>query len=371
MRGVRLLVGTRKGAFVLEAGRERRGWRVRGPLFGGEVFHVHASGYDPDRLYAAVWSPWSEVVVRRSTDGGRSWHTLDNAFAYEDPDATRQDPSGGPAPWRFRRVWRLATTPAGWGAETLYAGVEDAALFRLSEKDGWSEVAGLRRHPTHDRWMPGAGGLCLHTVLFDPTRRGRIFAAISAAGVFRTDDGGQTWKAVNTGLTARYLPEEQPEAGYCVHKVAFHPARPQVLFMQKHYGVYRSDDAGESWRSVDQGLPSTFGFPIVVHPHEPDTVYVVPITSDEEHYPPGGALRVWRSRDGGGSWEPLTRGLPDRRCYVNVLRDALATDSLDPAGVYVGTTGGQLFASADSGKSWRAVASYLPPVLSVEAVPLP
>jgi photosystem II stability/assembly factor-like uncharacterized protein len=371
MTGVRLLVGTRKGAFVLEAGPDRRRWRVRGPLFGGEVFCVHASSHDPDRLYAAVWSPWSEVVLQRSSDGGRTWEVFNNVFGYEGPTTAHQGFSGDPTPWQFKRVWRLASTPPAWGPEVVFAGVEDAALFRLSEEDGWSEMQGLRCHPTHERWMPGAGGLCLHTVLFDPTRPGRVYAAISAAGVFRSDDGGHTWKAANKGLSAKYLPEEQPEAGYCVHKVAMHPERPHVLFMQKHYGVYRSDDAGESWRAIDAGLPSDFGFPVVVHAHEPDTVYVVPITSDEQHYPPAGALRVWRSRDGGETWAPLTRGLPDRRCYVNVLRDALATDQLDPCGVYLGTTGGQLFASADAGESWRAIASYLPPVLSVEAVTLP
>lgn len=370
MTGVRLLVGTRKGAFVLEAGPDRRRWQVRGPLFGGEVFSVHASSHDPDVLYAAVWSSWSGTVIQRSGDAGRTWEVLDSAFGYDAPSTTHQDFSGELTPWQFKRVWRLASTPPSWGPEVVFAGVEDAALFRL-EGDGWSEVAGLRRHPTHQRWMPGAGGLCLHTVLFDATRPGRLYVAISAAGVFRTDDGGNTWEPANRGLSARYLPEEQPEAGYCVHKIALHPARPHVLFMQKHYGVYRSDDAGGSWRPIEAGLPSNFGFPIAVHAHEPDTVYVVPITSDEQRYPPDGALRVWRSRDGGETWQPLARGLPDRRCYVNVLRDALAADHLEPCGLYLGTTGGQLFSSTDSGDSWRAIAQYLPPILSVEAVTLP
>ncbi|MDR5683522.1 MAG: exo-alpha-sialidase [Armatimonadota bacterium] len=372
MQGVRLLVGTRKGGFVLTSDETRGRWDVRGPLFGAEVYHMQGSSSDPDRVYAAICSSWSGVVIQRSGDGGRSWHPVGNEFAYADGSTTHQDFSGEQQPWKFRRVWHIEPAPDDWpvpgGGEAVVAGAEDAALF-VSGDGGtsWTELSALRKHPSHLRWMPGAGGLCLHTILFDPMRPQRLYVAISAAGVFRSDDAGASWRPMNRGLSAKYLPEEQPEVGYCVHKVTMHPDRPNVLFMQKHYGVYRSDDAGESWRDVSGDLPSNFGFPIAVHPHEPDTVYVVPIASDEEHYPPEGALRVYRSRDGGGNWEPLTRGLPDQHCYVNVLRDAMATDRLDPCGVYFGTTGGQVYGSSDGGETWNLIVGYLPAVLSVEA----
>lgn len=369
MPQVRLLIGTRKGGFVLSSDGNRKQWDVRGPLFGGEVYHMQGSPSDPDRVYASVYSSWSGVVIQRSTDGGWSWEPVSNEFAYADGESMHQDFSGDQQPWQFKRVWHLEPVPGGRdGSETIVAGVEDAALFRSGDGGhAWSELPALRRHPSHEQWMPGAGGLCLHTILFDPTNPQRLYVAISAAGVFRSDNAGASWRPMNQGLSAKYLPEEQPEVGYCVHKITMHPHRPNVLFMQKHYGVYRSDDAGESWRDISGDLPSNFGFPITVHPHEPDTVYVVPITSDGEHYPPEGALRVYRSRDGGGNWEPLTRGLPDRHCYVNVLRDAMATDRLDPGGVYFGTTGGQVYTSRDGGDTWDLVAGHLPAVLSVEA----
>lgn len=377
MRGVRVLVGTRKGAFILESGHDRRHWEVRGPLFGAEVFDIQASPQDPDRMYAAVYSAWSGVVVRRSTDGGHTWETLDNGFAYEGSVTAHPDHTGGLVPWQFKRVWRLTPTPASWGPERVFAGVEDAALFRLEEPGGWTELSGLRQHPSHHRWAPGAGGLCLHTVLLDPGRPGRMYAGISAAGVFRSDDGGVTWRTAHRGLRASYLdvregpPDPELDAGYCVHKVALHPAQPEVLFLQAHEGVYRSDDAGESWQEVGQELPSEFGFALAVHPHDPGGAYVVPMASPFERYPPGGTLRVWRTRDGGHSWQPTGQGLPERHCYVNVLRDALGTDALDPCGVYLGTTGGQLFASADEGSTWSLLAGYLPPVLSVHAAARP
>jgi photosystem II stability/assembly factor-like uncharacterized protein len=336
---------------------------------------MQGSPSDPDRVYASVYSSWSGVVIQRSTDGGRSWQPVSNEFAYSDGESTHQDFSGEQQPWKFKRVWHLEAAPTGWattggsnGDETIVAGVEDAALF-WSGNGGraWTELPGLRQHPSGAQWMPGAGGMCLHTILFDSLNPQRMYVAISAAGVFRSDDAGATWRPINIGLSAKYLPEEQPEVGYCVHKIAMHPERPNVLFMQKHYGIYRSDDAGEAWRDVSGDLPSNFGFPISVHAHEPETVYVVPITSDVEHYPPDGALRVYRSRDGGGNWEPLVKGLPDRHCYVNVLRDAMATDRLDPGGVYFGTTGGQVYVSRDGGDTWDLVAGHLPAVLSVEA----
>jgi photosystem II stability/assembly factor-like uncharacterized protein len=267
-------------------------------------------------------------------------------------------------------VWHLEPSPTE--PDTVYAGAEDAALFR--SVDGgrtWQELSGLRRHPSGPSWQPGAGGMCLHTILLDPGNPDRIFIAISAAGAFRTDDGGQTWKPINHGLHSQGIPEEEAEVGHCVHRIAMHPARPDVLFMQKHWDVMRSDDAGDSWHEVSGNLPSDFGFPIAVHAHEPETVYVVPIKSDSEHFPPEGKLRVYRSRTGGNEWEALTAGLPQSDCYVNVLRDAMAVDSLDSCGIYFGTTGGQVYASADGGDTWSAIVRDLPSVLSVEVQTLP
>jgi len=251
--------------------------------------------------------------------------------------------------------------------DTVYAGVEDAALFRSADGGRtWQELAGMRGHGSGSQWMPGAGGMGLHTILIDPEKQNRMFVAISAAGVFRTEDGGRTWKPVNRGLHSRFMPNPTAEVGHCVHRIAQHRSRPQVLFMQKHWDVMRSDDAGESWREVSGNLPTDFGFVVDVHAHEPDTVYVVPIKSDSEHFPPEGKLRVYRSRTGGNEWEPLAEGLPQRDCYVNVLRDAMAVDSLDPCGVYFGTTGGQVYASADAGDSWIPIVRDLPAVLSIE-----
>lgn len=381
MPHVRLLVGTRKGGFIISAGADRRRWEVAGPFFEGwEVFHVQASSADPDRPYASAWTAWYGQAVHRSTDGGRTWHAVSNRFDYDPPAEPLESPPARHPRWKFKRVWHLAPVPAGSGStnapaadqETLFAGVEDAALFRSDDAGhSWTELSPLRLHPSRHLWEPGNGGLCLHTILSDPSNPRRVYAAISAAGPFRSDDGGQSWRPINRGLPSPHMAEEQPEAGHCVHKMALHPSRPWVLFQQNHWGVWRSDDAGESWRSIGEGLPSTFGFPIAVHAHEPDTIYVVPMTDDERHYPIGGALAVWRSRDGGGSWQPLGRGLPDRHCYVDVLRDGLAVDGLDPCGVYVGATGGQVYASRDSGDTWDAVALHLPAVLSVEAQTLP
>jgi photosystem II stability/assembly factor-like uncharacterized protein len=262
-------------------------------------------------------------------------------------------------------VWHLEPSLAD--PDTVYAGVEDAALVRSSDGGKeWEELSSLRQHHTAPLWQPGAGGMCLHTILLDPTDPAIMVVAISAAGAFRTADGGKTWQPANRGLHSDGIPDPDAEVGHCVHHIAMHPARPKVLFMQKHWDVMRSDDGGESWREVSDNLPSDFGFPIDVHPHEPETVYVVPIKSDSEHYPPDGKLRVYRSRTGGGEWQELTQGLPQRHCYVNVLRDAMSVDSLEPAGVYFGTTGGQVYASADSGDNWTPIVRDLPAVLSVE-----
>jgi len=254
----------------------------------------------------------------------------------------------------------------------VYAGVEDAALFRsVDGGQEWHELSGLRGHGSGPAWQPGAGGMCLHTIIQDPTDPDRIFVAISAAGAFRTDDGGVTWRPINQGLRSEGIPDPDAEVGHCVHRIAMHPSRPEVLFMQKHWDVMRTDNGGESWQDISGNLPSDFGFPIDVHAHEPDTIYVVPIKSDSEHYPPDGKLRVYRSRTGGNEWQPLTSGLPQRDCYVNVLRDAMAVDSLDNCGIYFGTTGGQVYASANEGDDWAAIVRDLPAVVSVEVQTLP
>ncbi|MDQ6649463.1 MAG: exo-alpha-sialidase [Actinomycetota bacterium] len=371
MSGVRVLVGTRKGAFVLSADGTRRDWRVDGPHFGGwEIYHLKGSPADPNRLYASQSTGWFGQLVQRSDDGGVTWRPMSNEFRYDGVPGTHQWYDGTPHPWEFARVWHLE--PSHTDPDTVYAGVEDAALFRTTDGAGsWQELSGLRGHGSGPQWQPGAGGMCLHTILVDPSDPQRIFVAISAAGAFRTDDGGLTWRPINHGLRSEGIPDPDADVGHCVHRLAMHPSRPAVLFMQKHWDVMRSDDAGENWREVSGNLPSDFGFPIDVHAHEPETVYVVPITSDSEHYPPEGKLRVYRSRSGGDDWEPLTKGLPQRDCYVNVLRDAMAVDSLDECGVYFGTSGGQVYASADAGDSWDAIVRDLPPVLSVEVQTLP
>jgi photosystem II stability/assembly factor-like uncharacterized protein len=367
MSGVRVLVGTAKGAFILSADGARKRWQVDGPFFGGwEVYHLKGAPAAPDRLYAAQWTAWHGQLIQRSDDGGRTWEPVGNLFTFDGDVGEHQWYDGSPRRWEFKRVWHLE--PAPDDPDRVYAGVEDAALFRSSDGgQSWQEFAGLRNHDTGPRWQPGAGGLCLHTILLDPHDPGRISVAISAAGTFRTDDGGTSWRPINRGLRSDYLPDPGAEIGHCVHRIAAHPAVPDRLFMQKHWGVLRSDDGGAEWYEVSGNLPTDFGFVVEVHPHAPETVFVVPITSDSQHYPPGGQLRVYRSRSGGGEWEPLTRGLPQRDCYVNVLRDAMAVDSLEPCGVYFGTTGGQIYASADGGDSWAPIVRDLPRVYSVEA----
>jgi photosystem II stability/assembly factor-like uncharacterized protein len=368
---VRVLVGTRKGAFLLASDGSRKQWEISGPQFGGwEIFHMKGSPADPDRLYASQSGGWFGQVLQRSDDGGKTWEAVGNEFTYDGVPGTHQWYDGTPHPWEFKRVWHLE--PSLTEPDTVLAGVEDAALFRSTDGGKvWQELSGLRGHGSGPSWQPGAGGLCLHTILVDPGNPQRIFVAISAAGAFRTDDGGRTWKAINRGLRSEQIPDPEAEVGHCVHRIAMHPSRPNVLFMQKHWDVMRSDDAGDSWHEVSGNLPTDFGFAIDVHAHEPETIYVVPIKSDSEHYPLEGKLRVYRSRTGGNEWEELTSGLPQRDCYVNVLRDAMAVDSLDPCGIYFGTTGGQVYASADSGDNWTPLTEHLPPVLSVEVQTLP
>jgi photosystem II stability/assembly factor-like uncharacterized protein len=388
MSKVRVLVGTRKGAFVLTADGKRKKWEVSGPHFAGwEIYHLKGSPADPNRIYASQSSGWFGQIIQRSDDGGKTWHqpgtpageapparpptAESNKFAYDasaesgKPLTTHQWYDGTQHPWEFKRVWHLE--PSLSDPDTVYAGVEDAAIFRSTDGgQNWKELPGLRGHGTGPNWQPGAGGMCLHTIILDPSNPQRIYIAISAAGAFRTDDGGKTWKPINRGLRSQYIPDQDAEVGHCVHHIAMNPKRPGVLFMQKHWDVMRSDDAGDNWKEVSGNLPTDFGFAIDVHAHEPETIYVVPIKSDSEHYVHEGKLRVFRSRSGGNEWEPLTNGLPQKDCYVNVLRDAMAVDSLDECGVYFGTSGGQVYVSADAGDSWNPIVRDLPAVLSVE-----
>ncbi len=386
MTAIRMLVGTRKGAFILTSDGARQRWAIDGPHFPGwEIYHVAGSPADPDRLYASQTSSWFGQVIHRSDDGGRSWtqpgsdadagdgtpQGESNKFVYDTsaetgrPLSTHQWYDGTQHPWEFARVWHLE--PSLDDPDTCYAGVEDAALFKTSNGGiTWHELAGLRGHETGPDWAPGAGGMCLHTIVLDPVNPQRIFCAVSAAGAFRSEDGGVSWTPINQGLHSEHIPDPTAAVGHCVHRIAIHPSRPDTLFMQKHWDVMRSDDGGDSWREISGNLPSDFGFPIAVHAHEPETIYVVPILSDSLHYPPDGRLRVYRSRSGGDDWEALTDGLPQEHCYVNVLRDAMAVDSADPCGVYFGTTAGQVYGSSDSGEHWAAIASDLPAVLSVE-----
>ena len=371
MSKVRALIGTKKGAFILTADGQRANWEISGPHFAGwEIYHIKGSPAHPDRLYASQTSGWFGQVIQRSEDGGKTWEAAGNEFKYDGAPGTHKWYDGTQHPWEFKRVWHLE--PSHNDPDTVYAGAEDASLFKTVDGGHtWQELPGLRTAKGH-LWQPGAGGMCLHTIIIHPERPERMFIAISAAGAFRTDDGAKTWRPINHGLKSPYeLPDPDAEVGHCVHRIALHPSRPDVLFMQKHWDVLRTDSAGESWHEVSGNLPSDFGFPIDVHAHEPETIYVVPIKSDSEHFPPDGKLRVYRSRTGGNEWEGLTKGLPQRDCYVNVLRDAMAVDTLEPCGVYFGTTGGQVYASADSGDTWTAIVRDLPAVLSVEVQTLP
>ena len=366
MSGVRVLVGTHKGAFVMTSDVKRKEWDISGPHFTGwDIYHVKGSPVDPNRIYAAQNTGWFGQVIQRSDDGGKTWNPVGNKFAYEGATGTHLWYDGTPRPWEFKRVWHLE--PSLTDPDLVYAGVEDAALFRSTDGgQNWEEMPALRQHPTGPNWAPGAGGMCLHTILLDKAHPDRMFIAISSAGVFKTEDAGKSWRPANKGLHSDGIPDPNAEVGHCVHRIAMHPSRPDTLFMQKHWDVMRSDDAGESWREVSDNLPSDFGFPIDVHPHEPNTIYVVPIKSDSELVPPEGKLRVYRSRTGGNDWEALTNGLPQSNCFVNVLRDAMAIDSLESPGIYFGTTGGQVYGSADAGDSWAPIVRDLPAVYSVE-----
>ncbi len=378
MSKVRVLVGTRKGGFVLTSDGKREKWDVSGPHFAGwELYHLKGSPVDPNRIYASQTSGWFGQIIQRSDDGGKTWFQPgtppgettgpggapkgeSNKFVYDTSAetgaalTTHQFYDGTQHPWEFKRVWHLE--PSLTDPDTVYAGVEDAALFRSTNGGKtWEELSGLRGHGTGPNWQPGAGGMCLHTIVLDPKDSKRIFVAISAAGAFRSDDAGKTWKPINKGLKSLYIPNPEAEVGHCVHRIAQAQSRPELLYMQKHWDVMRSFDAGDTWSEVSGNLPTDFGFVIDVHAHEPETIYVVPIKSDGEHFPLDGKLRVYRSKAGGNEWEELTRGLPQSNCFVNVLRDAMAVDSLDSCGVYFGTTGGQVYCSPDAGDTWSSV----------------
>jgi hypothetical protein len=366
MSKVRVLVGTHKGAFVITSDERRKDWKVEGPHFAGwDVYHINGSPADPDRLYAAQSRGWFGQVVQRSDDGGNTWQPMGNEFRYQGTVNTHKWYDNSDHPYEFLRVWHFE--PSLSDPDTVYAGVEDAALFKSTNgAKTWEELPGIRTQESAASWAPGAGGLCLHTIILDPVKPDRIFAAISSAGAFRSDDSGKTWKPITKGLHSEIMPDPDAEVGHCVHRIAMHPSRPNVLFMQKHWDVMRTDDAGEMWHEISGNLPSDFGFVIDVHSHEPDTVYVIPIKSDSDHFVPDGKLRVYRSKSGGNEWEALTKGLPQKDCYVNVLRDAMALDSLESCGVYFGTTAGQVYASADAGDTWNPIVSNLPAVLSVQ-----
>jgi photosystem II stability/assembly factor-like uncharacterized protein len=348
---VELLIGTSKGAFVLEGDEARRDWQVRGPFC--ETWPIHHFIRTPDGpLYAAGGNAWYGPAVWRSEDDGASWTVSSEGLTYGE---------GGP---KISTVWNLARR-----ADALFAGVEPAGLF--SSTDGgqtWSHVSGLREHPSRPEWQPGAGGLCLHSIVPHPVDSHRMWVAISAVGTFETTDDGRSWQTRNRGVRADFIPGPAPDFGQCVHKLGLHPVRPEVLYQQNHCGVYRSDDGGRQWTEISDGLPSEFGFPIAIHPHDPSTIYVIPLTGPESgRHMPDGHAAVWRSRDEGATWQRLDSGLPTDNAYVGVLREAMATDTLDTPGVYFGTSTGQVFGSSDEGDQWDLLADFLPPVWSVEA----
>ncbi len=349
-----LLVGTAKGAFLLRSSTQRARWEVGGPYFHGQA--VYAMAYDDrcglHRLWASTQSFWG-TFLRSSDDFGKSWTNPQEATIRFPADAGQS----------LKNIWQISL---GRPEEpnVMYCGVEPAALFQSRDSgESWSMVRGLFDHPHRPRWIPGNGGLSLHTIVLDPTDSRRMYVAISSGGVYRTDDGGQSWKARNRGIRVMFMPDRYPEFGQCVHKMVMHPARPERLFLQNHWGLYRSDDCGENWVDIANGLPSDFGFVVIMHPRKPDWVYIVPVESDEFRCTCEGRLRVYRSRNAGASWEPLARGLPQKGAYETVLRDAMTVDFYDPAGIYFGTRSGQLFASTDEGKSWSKILDGLPPVL--------
>ena len=351
-----VLVGTNKGAFILRSNAQRRRWDVGGPYFHGHS--VYAMAYDgrgdQRRIWASTSSFWG-TLLRSSDDFGKSWTNPQQAPVRFPADTGTS----------LKNIWQI-TLGRAEEPDRLYCGVEPAALFESRDAgQNWSLVRGLFDHPHRPRWMPGNGGLALHTIVLDPSNQQRMYVGISSGGVYRTEDGGQSWTAQNRGIRALFMPEKYPEFGQCVHKIALHPARPERLFLQNHWGLYRSDDCGEHWTDIANGVPSDFGFPVVIHPRDPDCVYAVPVESEEFRCVCDGRLRVYRTRNAGASWEPLMRGLPQKQAYETVLRDAMTTDSLDPVGIYFGTRSGQLFGSNDEGKNWNRILGGLPSILCV------
>jgi serine/threonine protein kinase/photosystem II stability/assembly factor-like uncharacterized protein len=354
---VLLLLGTTKGAFLARSKADRKHWEVAGPYFHGHA--VYSLAYDNrsgrDRIWASTGSPLWGTYLRCSDDFGKTWtNPLQTNIKFP--------PESGLS---LKNIWRISLGPPD-SPDKLYCGVEPAALFEsLDSGESWSLTRGLFDHPHRPRWMPGQGGLCLHTILLHPTDPGRIHVGISAAGVYRTDDGGRTWQARNRGIRVTFMPERYPEFGQCVHKIVRHPDRPNRLFLQNHWGLYRSDDGADTWNDIAHGLPSDFGFAMATHPFDPDCVFILPMESDEFRCTPEGRLRVYRTRSAGASWEPLTRGLPQQGAYETVLRDGMATDSLDPLGIYFGTRSGKLYASRDAGKTWKKLLDGLPQIVCI------
>ncbi|MDD5466298.1 MAG: hypothetical protein PHS96_00675 [Anaerolineales bacterium] len=373
---VMVMVGTRKGGFIFTSDKERRKWSVSDLLFKGwNMMHMCMDPRD-GRLHTAVSHFVFGATTHYSDDLGQTWTQARVNPALTRPSKSGRPPgtveeafSGQPVPDTQEQVVKVWNITPGRAEEpdVLYAGIQPAALFKSTDRgETWALIESLYDHPQRGQWMPGAGGLCLHTILLDPRDAQRMYVAISSAGAYRSDDGGATWQPRNKNVLAEFHPESYPEFGQCVHKMDMHPSRPEVLFQQNHCGVYRSDNCGDDWIDIGDGrLPSRFGFPIVVHPHEPDTLYIALEESDQYRMSVDSQLAVWRSRDSGESWERLTQGLP-RNAHVVVLREAMAADTLDRAGIYAGTDTGQLFYSRDGGDNWEMLADYLPPINSVE-----